>query len=72
MSAYAVDDGARLVLIDPIAVPDDVRALAEARAAARKARNWSEADRLRAALHDAGWEMEDRADGYTLKRAAPR
>ena len=27
MSAYAIDDGARLVLIDPIAVPDDVRAL---------------------------------------------
>ena len=27
MSAYALDDGERLVLIDPIAVPDDVRAL---------------------------------------------
>ena len=27
VSAYAIDDGARLVLIDPIAVPDDVRAL---------------------------------------------
>ena len=27
VSAYAIDDGARLILIDPIAVPDDVRAL---------------------------------------------
>src|SRR5919204_489491 len=27
VSAYAIDDGERLVLIDPIAVPDDVRAL---------------------------------------------
>ena len=27
VSAYAIDDGARLVLIDPIAVPDDVRTL---------------------------------------------
>lgn len=27
MSAYAIDDGERLVLIDPIAVPGDVRAL---------------------------------------------
>ena len=27
VSAYAIDDGAQLVLIDPIAVPDDVRAL---------------------------------------------
>jgi hypothetical protein len=27
VSAYAIDDGARLILVDPIAVPDDVRAL---------------------------------------------
>jgi len=27
VSAYAIDDGERLVLIDPIAVPDEVRAL---------------------------------------------
>lgn len=27
VSAYAIDDGARLVLIDPIAVPEDVREL---------------------------------------------
>ena len=31
-------------------VPDAVRALAEARAAARKAKNWAEADRLRGEL----------------------
>jgi cysteinyl-tRNA synthetase len=52
------------------AVPDDVRALAEARAAARRAKNWAEADRLRGRLAAAGWEMEDRADGYALKRRA--
>jgi cysteinyl-tRNA synthetase len=50
------------------AVPDAIRALAEGRRAARTARNWAEADRLRGELHDAGWEVEDRADGYTLKR----
>ena len=49
-------------------VPDDVQALADARAAARKARNWAEADRLRAELHAVGWEMADRPDGYDLKR----
>jgi hypothetical protein len=27
VSAYAIDDGTQLILIDPIAVPDDVRAL---------------------------------------------
>ncbi|MDH5286094.1 MAG: cysteine--tRNA ligase [Betaproteobacteria bacterium] len=51
-----------------VEVPDAVRALAEARAAARKAKQWAEADRLRGELATAGWEMEDRADGYALKR----
>lgn len=31
VSAYAIDDGERLVLIDPIAVPEDVRALFDSR-----------------------------------------
>jgi cysteinyl-tRNA synthetase len=48
--------------------PDAVTALAEARLIARRAKEWSEADRLRADLHAAGWEMEDRPDGYALKR----
>ena len=51
---------------DPI--PDAVAALAKARADARKARNWAEADRLRAALRDAGFDVEDAADGYAVKR----
>jgi cysteinyl-tRNA synthetase len=48
-------------------VPADVEALAKARADARKSRNWAEADRLRKALGDAGWDVEDRADGFALK-----
>ena len=51
-----------------IEIPHDVRSLADARSAARKAKDFSEADRLRAALADMGWDMEDRADGYALKR----
>ncbi len=31
VSAYAIDDGERLVLVDPIAVPEDVRALFDSR-----------------------------------------
>jgi cysteinyl-tRNA synthetase len=49
-------------------VPDEIKALAEARGAARREKNWVEADRLRAELHAAGWEMEDGAGGYALKR----
>ena len=48
-------------------VSDAIRALADARQNARKAKNWAEADRLRGELQTAGWEMEDRADGYALK-----
>jgi len=51
--------------------PADVQALADARVLARKAKNWAEADRLRGLLNAAGWEMEDRADGYALKKRAP-
>jgi cysteinyl-tRNA synthetase len=51
-------------------VPDDVRELAEARLAARAARDFAESDRLRDALKSAGWDVEDRKGAYTLKRAA--
>jgi cysteinyl-tRNA synthetase len=47
--------------------PPDVQALAEARAAARKARDFAEADRIRGALAERGWEMEDGPKGYALK-----
>ena len=50
------------------AIPDDIESLAKARAEARRTRNWAEADRLRAALRDAGYDVEDKPDGYALKR----
>jgi cysteinyl-tRNA synthetase len=49
-------------------IPDAVRALSQARQAAREAKQWTEADRLRGELAAAGWEMEDRPDGYSLRR----
>jgi cysteinyl-tRNA synthetase len=50
------------------AIPADVEALARRRAEARKAKDYAEADRLRAELRAAGYEMEDRPDGYSVKR----
>ncbi|MCC7217175.1 MAG: cysteine--tRNA ligase, partial [Burkholderiales bacterium] len=50
-----------------VPVPPEIRALADARAAARRARQWSDADRLRAELAAAGWDMEDQPEGYRLK-----
>src|SRR5450432_1341124 len=50
------------------AIPDAVQALANARLAARDAKQWADADRLRAELLAAGWEMEDRPVGYALRK----
>jgi hypothetical protein len=49
--------------------PDEVLSMASARAAARAARDWSEADRLRAAIEAAGWKVVDRGTDFTLQPA---
>jgi cysteinyl-tRNA synthetase len=46
--------------------PAKVVELAERRQAAREARDFDEADRLRAELESAGWEARDEAGGYRL------
>jgi len=43
--------------------PPEVTELADARVAARAARDFEEADRLRGALEALGWEMQDMPDG---------
>jgi cysteinyl-tRNA synthetase len=48
------------------AAPAEVVALAEARVAARAARDFAEADRLRDAIADAGWDVRDGAGGFEL------
>lgn len=55
----------------PDAVPAEVRALAEARAAARTARDFAESDRLRDEIADAGWVVRDAPDGYVLTARPP-
>jgi cysteinyl-tRNA synthetase len=50
------------------AVPENVAALALARWEAKKAKNWPEADRLRKDVQALGYEIEDRADGFRVKR----
>ena len=51
-----------------IAVPANVRGVADARWAARNAKDWPEADRLRAELAALGWTMKDGKDAYTLAK----
>ncbi len=51
--------------------PAEVRALAEARAAARGERDFAAADRLRAQIADTGWVVRDTADGWMLAPQPP-
>lgn len=51
-----------------IEVPAHVKAVAEARWAAKAAKNWAEADRLRAELLTLGWVMKDGKESYTLEK----
>ncbi|MDQ4018737.1 MAG: hypothetical protein M3188_02745, partial [Actinomycetota bacterium] len=48
------------------AAPDEIRELAERRLQARKRREFTEADRLRAEIARAGWEVRDVSEGFQL------
>jgi len=50
--------------------PDDIIALADARADARRARDWARADELLATIAAAGWKVVDSGTMYDLVRAA--
>jgi cellulose synthase/poly-beta-1,6-N-acetylglucosamine synthase-like glycosyltransferase len=52
-------------------IPDEILSAAHARAAARAAGNWDEADRLRAEIEAAGWKIADRGTDFALTPAAP-
>jgi cysteinyl-tRNA synthetase len=51
-----------------VAIPDDVKAILEQRAAARAAKNWAESDRLRDALAAQGWLVKDSKDGQSVTK----
>jgi cysteinyl-tRNA synthetase len=53
-------------LAQDVDAPREVVELAERRRAARAARDFDEADRLRAEIEAAGWEARDVADGFQL------
>ncbi len=50
-----------------VEVPEEIRALADERWAARSAKDWAESDRLRDALQEKGWLVKDGKEGYELK-----
>jgi hypothetical protein len=52
-------------------IPDRILAAAHERAAARTAKDWSEADRLRGEIEAAGWKVVDRGTDFALQPAHP-
>ncbi|GAB3257181.1 cysteine--tRNA ligase [Chitinimonas naiadis] len=50
-----------------VRVPTDIQALADARQQARQEKRWADADALRQALAEQGWEVEDSANGPLLR-----
>jgi hypothetical protein len=52
--------------------PPEISQAAHARAAARAARDWAEADRLRALIEAGGWRIVDRGTHFALSLAGPR
>jgi cysteinyl-tRNA synthetase len=57
-------------LLEADEAPAEMVALAEQREAARRDKDWAEADRLRDALRDAGWEVRDGPQGPELVKAS--
>ena len=50
-------------------LPEEVRLLAEARAQARRDKNWPQSDALRKQLADLGYQVEDTPQGQKVRRA---
>src|SRR3954471_10162488 len=62
----ALDVFGLVSLAETATAPPDIVELAERRRQARAARDFGEADRLRAEIEAAGWEARDVADGFQL------
>jgi cysteinyl-tRNA synthetase len=55
-----------LLDVEEAEVPEEIRALVDAREQARARRDFAEADRIRDALRERGWEVRDGPDGPEL------
>ncbi len=67
--ALGLDLSAQAPAAEVPACPPEIAALADRRLAAKKARDFATADRLRAELAAAGWAVRDGKDGSTLEPA---
>ena len=65
-----IDRAKKLVALESESAPDEIVALAAARADAKAAKDWATADSLRAQIDAAGWTILDGKDGYKIVKKA--
>lgn len=63
-AAYLAEVAAK----NPDETPEEVKALAERRWQAKLAKNWAEADALRAEIDGLGYTIKDNKEGYTIRK----
>ena len=51
-----------------VEVPAEIQSLLDARAEARKAKNWAESDRLRDEIAAKGWIVKDSKEGQSVTK----
>ena len=54
---------------EEVQIPQEIKQLVELRQAARSAKNWSEADRLRDEITALGYIVKDSADGPRIEKS---
>ena len=70
MSSFkALTDVLGLVQNNEDALPEDIQAMVDERAAARKAKDWKRSDELRDAIKAAGYILEDSREGQKVRKA---
>ena len=74
MKAYetltAITDVLGLLMVKAeMKLPEDIQALVDARAEARKAKDWQRSDDLRRQLQERGYVVEDTAQGQSVRRS---
>ncbi len=65
-----IDRAKKLVALESESAPDEIVALAAARADAKANKDWATADALRAQIDAAGWTILDSKDGYKIVKKA--
>ncbi|MDH3353355.1 MAG: hypothetical protein OEL87_02820, partial [Nanoarchaeota archaeon] len=60
--------GLRLLDMEKIEIPKDVKLIAEEREKARGGKNWAKSDELRDKLGEMGWTIKDTKEGWDLER----